>query len=1832
MLSQPSISFDDASIGYSDGYTDGGSTTESDNTHPAMEEVPDQNPEPPLSSTSTVTAPPNPPVPASASEAMAPVVELATTPVSTDTTSSSAGSAGADGSSQLSTVSTTTDESSQSSTASTATVTSTTAARVRMRRRDIPEEERPESKRIFARRLPEGGMFVCGLEECGREYKTRYEMLHHQLARHAIARAAAIAAAPTMTTATAATESTSTASASAPAPAPSTVVATTAGQQQPDVASVSSAHDSTRDIGAAANASPPALVSAAVVTVAVDPAPPAPARASPEQVEPTAAQVAAAVQQCSTSIGVPPRPVSYGSELTLSFYVMPLLLCGIRWYGGEQAGGIGNSLGGWGSIDEWGMRVGDFIWQQHVAYFWQANWEALTGVAASQLVARMRSGRPVGQVYLDSSEQTAMLDRLGLRFPAVYQSIDNTASQLIWERHLSDRAHGEPDWTPQSGRFLVSRHRQSAYQQIEAGALTLAQMADRANSGAGMNPELCGVCRLPIVGANSVPEPTFPFPCRQHPYHHGCVIDMLRMNVRPECPTCRRAIPTEHRPPRTANNRPYVDTTEESDRKFAARANLTLAEQQAEVYDPVDEEIRLRDRDGSWEPATNHRLQDTGHWTDPNAPNGRGPLTARQHVSASRERNRRNAAPSAADAATAARAAAWRWTANGQSRGTGATQPRAATASTASAPTTPAAAATTATAAPAAPAAPVPASNSGRRAAPPNGGRRAAPGGGGDGDGGPPDADPSSDPAVGDDRKQHDRPDKPYATFRQMWRAIKHAKERWINTARDLLRQFRLASEANDEAAMISALEQIMDLPSESLVIKRGFDRRRPNRPNTDLRSQLEAYTTSRTARLQLASETQARVNRTALDLGQLGEQKSSPTASVPVSAAAASPATVASTAVPAASASASASASAPAANTASAASPALADDERETKQKVKRAMLKANDGFYGRAAQALMSGKIVPFDGSEAMTAQFNRLHPPASGPMPPVPANALRPNVMADPKVLQQLVREQLANGSAPGPSGWTGELILVLMDDEECAHSIGYLVSDMLSGRLRHDRFRELLLPARLIPLEKTDERGVRTGVRPIAVIEAFYRLAGLYALQLCDVRAAFDESQTQYGVKRKGGSERAFALIRAALDAGGTDSIALSTDIENAFNTRERSIIANHLYEDERFKPMYRLFDWSYSGATDLYVYERSNRVGIFQSAEGVRQGDPLAAVVFALSMEHIYNAAIAVGNSDLTDPTARCTGVSVLDDFTIVGHHRAVFRAYDEFRRLCALEHIRLNGDKCKVLCPHAPAIPAHVLGECGRRAIAVVSNGMKVLGGMLSFDDRVIRDFTQTVVTKQMRMFDLLEHPLMRSSIACRIGQLCGVPRINYTTQITPPGLGQLAFEGWDKRVRDFVSKKLLEYTGDNLPTPVRQQIAMPMREGGLGFTRAIQSHHTFLLSALQALPDLPDAMYARLLEAVMPRSMYNGRGRPTSFDHMQYAFNHVRAIDPECALLPATFHALLVQYRDTGTTNDLRKAVATMLETRRLNQVQSWGTAAQARVLSAKTKGANMYLTVPANWSGGERLNTAATARRPGGVGFGDNQYYLRDDEFIAATRHRLGIKPINPMPALCECRSALSTLPHDHYHTCARLRKSGPTHRHDMIVAELASIARTVTPNVTVEPRSTDEARRDNKRPDLHIRLARSELWVDVSVTTPSAPSYQFAAARHTLSSARQRERAKATKYAQFMREDGRSENDGKFVPFVMESYGAFGPRCQEVIYLLSREAERCNIVDASEFKRMAFRRLAFVLQRGNAVVSNVGLKRSTPSVSVVRVRAAATAVPMPAAPAGLGAPARR
>ena len=77
-----------------------------------------------------------------------------------------------------------------------------------------------------------------------------------------------------------------------------------------------------------------------------------------------------------------------------------------------------------------------------------------------------------------------------------------------------------------------------------------------------------------------------------------------------------------------------------------------------------------------------------------------------------------------------------------------------------------------------------------------------------------------------------------------------------------------------------------------------------------------------------------------------------------------------------------------------------------------------------------------------------------------------------------------------------GWTPELLKALAADTECMNGLAHLILDIINGCFKKEA-RRALLGSIVVALPKTNG-----SVRPIAMGESFYKLAGAYAMRLVD----------------------------------------------------------------------------------------------------------------------------------------------------------------------------------------------------------------------------------------------------------------------------------------------------------------------------------------------------------------------------------------------------------------------------------------------------------------------------------------------------------------------------------------------------------------------------------------------------------------------------------------------------------------------------------------------------------------------------------------------------------
>ena len=684
-----------------------------------------------------------------------------------------------------------------------------------------------------------------------------------------------------------------------------------------------------------------------------------------------------------------------------------------------------------------------------------------------------------------------------------------------------------------------------------------------------------------------------------------------------------------------------------------------------------------------------------------------------------------------------------------------------------------------------------------------------------------------------------------------------------------------------------------------------------------------------------------------------------------------------------------------------------------------------------------------------------------------------------------------------------------------------------------------------------------------MRPIAIGEIWYKVAAQYLLR--GIACPFNEGSTQYGAGRRGGAERAAHVIQAALEGGGSDAIAICCDFQNAFNTRNRNVIMRSVFACRAVRSIHRLFGWAYDSPSALLAYDMLLLKQALQSANGVRQGDTLASLAFALSMEDPYRKAIIASKN-------RVTGVSVLDDLTIVGPPEDAGRAYLELERLASRYGMKLQRDKGKVLWPHASAVPSAVLDL----KLPVVTGATMILGVMIGLDEKATSARLVAELDSERKMLGLLGHASMPKQVALLMLRSCAAPRFGYTTRTHPPEVTKDAVKEFDAMIEQTLTTVL------NLPSPLpsntRAQISLPIRLGGLGLQpHARTAGPAYLSAVLAALPDIK-ATHKKQQATLRPRSAPKPLLDCPQMKHVTTTHAALLAQGVTSEDLPKTAELLLARHSAKPASrlqHAITKQLAQHVQKRLLTPAPPRSGKAEklsrmavaARLLSASGAGASAWLTC---------LPSSRETR-------------LSDDDFPLVVRHLLGLPPSEAITSLtCTCGEALAGHP-DHFQWCKKFGKAAH-YRHDTVVQRLAQLSRATDNRTHVEPYSLQKEH--SARPDMSISNASGTALVDVAVSHPGSPSF-LPRAKTQGGVAAIREAAKIAKY-----KDMATAEKAVFHAFVLESHGLLSPGATNFLKVLSRQAASQHISTAPAFLKNARSTISIALQIGNARIAKQGI----------------------------------
>lgn len=839
----------------------------------------------------------------------------------------------------------------------------------------------------------------------------------------------------------------------------------------------------------------------------------------------------------------------------------------------------------------------------------------------------------------------------------------------------------------------------------------------------------------------------------------------------------------------------------------------------------------------------------------------------------------------------------------------------------------------------------------------------------------------------------------------------------------------------------------------------------------------------------------------------------------------------------------------------------------------IKRAVPLARDGYLAAAAKALTHTSVpVNVDDAKSLDV-LSSLHPPCNAWLPRLPADSPTAVIQHTDKAFRKLIKDA-DNGSAPGLSGWTAHMVRVVMDDDDCARGLSKLITDISNGNVPPE-CKQYILSNKLVALPK-----VTGGIRPISIGEIFYRIAALRASRLAAPEASSVLKPIQYGIGVSGGCQMVIHKLQHLLEQASRPVAALAIDFANAFNTRNRDDIMKALYAEQSLSHIWRIVDFAYSAPSDLYTFTNGAWVPSLQSSQGVRQGDPLGSLLFALSVKQLYNKSVQGLDS--------LSAMAIHDDFTVVGEPEQVMQVFDRVCQLSDTTGLKVKAQKCQFIYFHGTAHPLapSVTAQLHQHNIPIRDKAATVLGSVVGIDHNAMAQELDGIVNQQKTFFDAIVSDAMPVQEAMQLLRLCGVAKMDYIMQTVRPATASAAAVKFDSMVMNTAITKLALSSCTTAEIhSAQKQIRTPIRSGGFGLRSAYESMHAAWLSA-HARTVQHDSRYWSLAarDATVGRNCTAGfhttalgKQLVQSVNTVQKSSRDVQALFP----MPAGDAAAptFIRYFAAGHGKSLQlnhyqhlvtSAAFKATHNAHTQQLRSSDAASHARMLSICNKFAGRWMTMPAY----------------------NVELQLSDHVYRCAARMRLGLQPDTLIaPAVCKCGATYTPW---HALTCVMCMGASITRRHNRVVQVIAEWCRRAGCVVTVEPTRLDH--RNRERPDLHIIMHGAVILVDVTVVHPAAAS-NLSHAQVALGVADAAEKEKETKY-----QGVTAQHKAKFIAFACETFGAVGTSATRLLDAIGIAAQNSfGPWDEKEIKRGLIHSVASAIQSGNSMAVDDCLARN-------------------------------
>ena len=832
-----------------------------------------------------------------------------------------------------------------------------------------------------------------------------------------------------------------------------------------------------------------------------------------------------------------------------------------------------------------------------------------------------------------------------------------------------------------------------------------------------------------------------------------------------------------------------------------------------------------------------------------------------------------------------------------------------------------------------------------------------------------------------------------------------------------------------------------------------------------------------------------------------------------------------------------------------------ISDLTPEQQRALKRAAWMASEGRFSKASQAIQQaadGRSGVLDPDQDVTTKLRELHPESSKEPPACPDSAPSGVPMVNFKLRK--AGDRIANGSAPDIYGWTGELVRLLLRDQQCGTYVSKLVEAIRDGRICNAA-RHWLLLSWLIAVDKGNDK-----IRPIAGGTIFVKLAATYLMETTNqTKNVFTESGVQCGVFMPDGASVAKHSVQLALETH-PHNVVIKVDFKNAFNSISRFAILHYLFQQPLLMPFFRLADWIYGQPSTLLLRNsRGAPIASIPSEQGVRQGCALGSLLFA-------NATLRM----LKDIRERCPLVEVLaylDDVFLVGKTNDCLAALEQLTKDAGDMRLEVQPDKSEVLVP--PQLDTTTLERLTTKGLCLVYGAMPLLGSVVGTDPKAVRDWATREVESWKKALPLLARKELSVQLSLLLARWSITSKPNFLARTLLPEVTKDLLEGFDQAVLATVEQRTQLHFDDFS----RTMLQLPVRHGGVGLSPSAETvPHAYVAGMATAISGF------LFHSSIMQQGHFNEVKETASMRKLEEIIQHHYPADSPIKLQDkrhmADLDSFAKHYCHSKHSTKLQSRLVTAFRDDKFAQIQA------NKDLSPHHRA---LLSSRAN-----KQSTAAWRAFPLTA-----EYELTDDDATFMLEYATAAS--NPgYPERCSCNKSHFNLEHAVH--------CGPTklQRHNMMQHRLVSFAREQALAVKQNPRLTVEDAKKILEPDVIFYFLPKPLETDVTVVNPCAPSWLQQTLIKAGTALHSQCQKKCKKYL-----DSALLRAHDFAPLGFETHGRFS---QHVLDLLAKLASNTPDNVGYAIADMTLD-LSLTLVRGNALCARRTLRHALRARDLLR-----------------------